>query len=87
MFLLKDSRSSSELEYVINRLSHEVFVIALRDKPSTIICPLSKALGLIIGSRVDTLGDNQNALRKYVITKIRQASHSLSSLNKFFTSG
>ena len=32
-------------------------------QPSTIISPRAKALGLIMGSRVDTSGDNQNAMR------------------------
>ena len=32
-------------------------------QPSTIISPRAKALGLIMGSRVDTLGDNRNAMR------------------------
>ena len=32
-------------------------------QPSTIISPRAKALGLIMGFRVDTLGDNQNAMR------------------------
>ena len=50
---------NSELEYVINRLSHRVLVIALGINPT----PLSAALGLIMGSLVDTLGDNQNAVR------------------------
>ena len=40
------------MEYVINRLSQGGFVIALSINP-----------GLIMGSRVDTLGDNQNAVR------------------------
>ena len=32
-------------------------------QPSTIISPRAKALWLIMGSRVDTSGDNQNAMR------------------------
>ena len=46
---------NSELEYVINRLSHRVSVIALRINPKT--------LGLIMVSGVDTSGDNQNTVR------------------------
>ena len=32
-------------------------------QPSTIISPRAKALGLIMGSQVDTSGGNQNAMR------------------------
>ena len=32
-------------------------------QPSTNISPRAKALGLIMGSQVDTSGDNQNAMR------------------------
>ena len=32
-------------------------------QPSTIISPRAKALGLIMGSRVDTSGNNQNDVR------------------------
>ena len=47
---VRQTRSNSELEYVISRLSHRVLVIA-------------KALELLMGSRVNTSGDNQNAMR------------------------
>ena len=44
---------------MINGLSHGVSVIALIINPQY----QPSALGLIMGSRVDTSGDNQNAVR------------------------
>ena len=52
-----------ELEYMINRLSHRVLGHHPQYQPSTIISPLAKALELIMGSRVETSSDNNNALR------------------------
>ena len=39
------------------------FGYRLQYQPSTIISPRAKALGLIMGSHVDTSGDNQNDMR------------------------
>ena len=46
------------MEYVINRLSHGGLVIALSISPGLLL-----ALRLILGSQVDTSGNNQNAVR------------------------
>ena len=44
---------------MLNRLYHETLVIAIGSNPSIIIGPQAIALGLIMGSRIDTVGDNQ----------------------------
>ena len=54
---VRQTRLNSESEYMINILFHGVLVIALS------ISPQAKALRLIMGSKVDTSGDNQNSVR------------------------
>ena len=52
-----ENNSNCRFEYVINRLWHGILVIAF-----SISSRPAKALGLIMESRVDTKGDNQNPM-------------------------
>ena len=55
-----ENSSNYGLKYVINRIITLGFGHCPQYQPSTIISPRAKALGLIMKSRVDTVGDNQN---------------------------
>ena len=44
--------------YVINRLLHEVLDIVLSNNPRPLSAPELKLSGFIMGSQVDTAGDN-----------------------------
>ena len=44
--------------YVINRLLHEILDIVLSNNPRLLSAPELKLSGFIMGSQVDTAGDN-----------------------------
>ena len=71
----KNYSKKKVFEYVINRLQHGTLVIALSINPRPISALELTLSGLIMGSRVDTAGDNQSP--NVIISKYTFANFSV----------